>query len=147
MASMKPPLGILLAVVVALVAAAAPAPGESHWPRTLGKHHGKFWKREKVRDKLDLSQAQVQNLEQIFASHQQSLVDLEANVKRERSELDTLLTNEQTDDARVMTQVDVLEQARARLGKARVMMLLEMRKVLTPAQREALARLKEDRKD
>jgi len=133
-----------LVVAVVLMAAATSAPGASHWPGGLGKHHGKFWKREKVREKLQLSDDEVRDLERIFASHQQTFIDLEADVKKKRADLDTLLSDDQTDDARVMTQVDLLERARANLGKARVMMLLELRKILTPAQREALAHLKED---
>ena len=37
-----------------------------------------------------------------------------------------------------MAEVDLLEQARANLGKARVTMLLAMRKILTQAQRQKL---------
>ena len=42
------------------------------------------------------------------------------------------------DDNRIMAEVDLLEQARANLGKARVTMLLAMRRILTPGQREKL---------
>ena len=42
---------------------------------------------------------------------------------------------EACDDAQVMAQVGVVEAARSELNKSRTMMLLRMRRVLTPDQR------------
>ena len=140
---MKAGIGTLV-LAVALMAPAAPALGGSHWPAGLGRHHGKFWKREEVRRELQLTEDEVRNLEHIFAKNQQPLIDLAADVKKKRADLETLLVDDRADDKRITAQVDLVEQARANLGKARVMMLLEMRKALTPAQREKLVRLKEE---
>ena len=78
------------------------------------------------------------------ARHQGALTDLDAEVNKAKTRLDTLLGDDRADDARVLAEVDALEQARANLGKARVTMLLEMRRVLTPAQRNTLAELEDD---
>ena len=127
-----------------LMAPGVPAKAGSHWPSGLGTHHGKFWKKGDVRRKLGLTEDQVGSLEQIFARNQQTLVDLEADVKKKRADFEGLLADDRNDDNRIMAEVDLLEQARANLGKARVTMLLEMRRVLTPAQRNTLAELEDD---
>ena len=132
-----------LVLTVALIVSAATA--RADWPGGgLGKHHGKFWKKEKVRAKLQMGDDEVRSLEQIFARHQQTLIDLEAKVEKEKARLDALLAVDQADDKRVLAEVDALERARANLGKARVTMLLEMRRVLTPTQRGQLADMQED---
>ncbi len=132
-----------LVLTVTLIVSAATA--HADWPGGgLGKHHGKFWKKEKVREKLQMSDDEVRYLEQIFARHQGALTDLDAEVNKAKTRLDTLLGDDRADDARVLAEVDALEQARANLGKARVTMLLEMRRVLTPAQRNTLAELEDD---
>ena len=125
-----------------ILASVLMAPGmpaaASHWPSGLGGHHGKFWKKGDVRRKLGLTEDQVGSLEQIFARNQQTLVDLEADVKKKRADFEGLLADDRNDDNTIMAEVDLLEQARANLGKARVTMLLAMRRILTPAQREKL---------
>jgi Spy/CpxP family protein refolding chaperone len=132
-------------LTLALALIAAPGSARGAWPGGgLGKHHGKFWKKEKVREKLRMGDDQVEQLEGIFARHQQTLSDLETDVKKSKAELDELLADDQVDDQRVLAEVDALERARAKLGKARVTMLLEMRRVLTPAQRDELADHEED---
>ena len=127
-----------------LMAPGVPAKAGSHWPSGLGAHHGKFWKKGDVRRKLGLTEDQVGSLEQIFARNQHTLVDLEADVKKKRADFEGLLADDRNDDNTIMAEVDLLEQARANLGKARVTMLLEMRRVLTPAQRNTLAELEDD---
>src|SRR6266566_497055 len=110
-----------------LVVPGPSAEARSHWPGPLGGHHGKFWKRGDVRRRLELTEDQVRSLEQIFARNEQMLAD------------------DRDDDKRIMAEVDLLEQARANLGKARVTMLLAMRKILTSEQREKLRREHERR--
>ena len=140
---MKHLVGSLIFCAV-LVAPVVSALGGSHWPGALGRHHGKFWKREEVRRELELTEDEVGHLEQILARSRQALVDLKADVKKKRADLDALLADDRADNARILAQVDLLEHARANLGKARVIMLLAMRNVLTPAQRARLAHLKEE---
>lgn len=135
---------LMLAGVVLLVPGRG-ADARSHGG-PLGGHHGKFWKRGDVRSKLDLTNDQVRTLEQIFASNEHTLADLEADVKKKKTDFEALLADDRDDDKRIMAEVDLLEQARANLGKARVTMLLAMRKVLTPEQREKLRREHERRK-
>ena len=131
------------AVVWALAVAAALATSalaDERWPGG-GGHHGKFWRRDKVRDRLRLTDDEVDKLEDILARNRRRLEDLEDDVKKKRSALDRLLTDDRPDEATILAQVDQIEHARATLGKAGVAMLLEMRRVLTPEQQRELAQL------
>ena len=136
----------ILALAAALVAPAASALGDEHWPGGGGMHHGKFWRRDKVRHRLKLTDDQIEKLEAVLARNRQPLEDMEADVKKKRAALDALLADDLAGEATTLAQVDQIEQARARLGKARVAMLLEMRRVLSPEQRGQLVQLREKHK-
>jgi len=132
--------GRLLILLLALAVSPAFA---SHWPGGMGKHNGKFWKRDKVREALALTPQEVQDLEGIFDKAQPALIEFELEVKRGKAALDKAFVDDGVDDEQVLRQVDSLEDARAKLARARVKMLREMRRVLTPAQREALSRMRD----
>ena len=127
-----------LLLTLALAVVAAPGRADEHWPGG-GMHKGKFWRRDKVRDRLQLTDDEIDRLEDVVTRNRDRLEDMQDGVKRERTTLDALLRDDGAADDAVLAQVDRIEQARAKLGKARVAMLLEMRKILTPEQRRGLA--------
>ena len=135
---------LTLLLAAALLIPGAAALGGSHWRGAM--HNGKFWKKSDVREALQLTDDEVHSLDRIFAKNQNTLKDLKADVEKRREDLDTMLVSDEADDQGVLDQVEVLEQARARLGKARAMMVLEMRKVLTAEQRARLAQLRAERR-
>jgi len=114
----------LIAVVLgAAVLWAAPASAQAF----------KWWQSDRFKKELGLSQEQSTKIEGIF---QKSL----PNLRNEKDALDKAEADfnqmvETSDDAQVMAQVTVVEGARAELNKSRTMMLLRMRRVLTPDQR------------
>ena len=136
--------GVLLLAVNLLVPGAS-ALGGSHWHGAL--HKGKFWKKGDVREALQLTDDEVRSLEDILGKNQQTLRHLKGDVETKRDDLDALLAADQVDDKQVLDQVDLIEQARAKLGKVRALMVLEMRKVLTPEQRVKLAKLRAERRE
>ena len=136
----------ILALAAALVAPAASALGDEHWPGGGGMHHGKFWRRDKVRHRLKLTDDEIEKLEDVLAKNRQPLEDLEADVKKKRAALDALLNDDRSSEATILAQVDRIEEARAKLGKARVALLLEMRSLLTPEQRQQLVELGQEHK-
>jgi len=135
-------MACVLALAAALAATGASALGDERGPGGGGTHHAKFWRRDKVRHQLRLTDDEIDKLEDILARNRQRLEDMKADVKKKRTTLDALLTDDRTDEATILGQVDLIEHARAKLGKARVTMLLEMRGVLTPEQRRQLAQLR-----
>jgi Spy/CpxP family protein refolding chaperone len=132
-----------LFLVATLLMPGASALAGSHWRGAM--HNGKFWKKSDVREALHLTDDEVRSLDRIFARDQNKLKDLKVDVETRRDDLDALLVADAVDDQQVLDQVDLLEQARARLGKARAMLVLEMRKVLTAEQRAKLAQLRAER--
>ena len=106
-----------LLLAASLLVPGASALGGSHWRGAM--HNGKFWKKSDVRKELHLTDDEVRNFDRIFARDQNKLKDLKADVEKRREDLDAMLVADTVDDKQVLDQVDVLEQARARLGKAR----------------------------
>ena len=93
----------------------------------------KWWQSETFRRELGLSKEQSDKIETIF---QKTLPVLrQQKGALDKSEADFNQMVEASDDAQVMAQVSVVEAARSELNKSRTMMLLRMRRVLTPDQR------------
>ncbi len=95
---------------------------------------GKWWKRPKVVEALQITADQQQRLDEVFAKNRRAFVDLKADVDRRTIDLEELLSARDVDPKKVAAASESLEQARGRLGKARTMMVVEMRGVLTEAQ-------------
>ncbi len=112
----------LLALVFCALCAALPVSAQGF----------KWWQDDTFRRELGLTQEQSTRLEEIF---QKSLPTLRARtdaVEKAQLEFDRLVDS--GDDATVMQQVNTLEDARAEMNKARVAMLLKMRRSLTADQ-------------
>jgi Spy/CpxP family protein refolding chaperone len=93
----------------------------------------KWWQSDTFRRELGLTQEQSTKIEAIF---QKTLPALRQQKDAlDKSEADFNQMVEASDDAQVMAQVTVVEAARSELNKSRTMMLLRMRRVLTPDQR------------
>ena len=92
---------------------------------------GKWWKRPVVVEELKLSPEQQQRLDEVLTKNRRAFVDLKADVERRTIDLEDLLSSKDVDPKRVAAASEALEQARGRLGKARTMMVVEMRGILT----------------
>jgi Spy/CpxP family protein refolding chaperone len=93
----------------------------------------KWWQSETFRRELGLTQEQSTKIEAVF---QKTLPVLRQQKDAlDKAEADFNQMVEASDDAQVMAQVSVVEAARSELNKSRTMMLLRMRRVLTPDQR------------
>lgn len=95
---------------------------------------GKWWKRPKVVESLQITAEQQQRLDEVFSKNRRAFVDLKADVDRRTIDLEELLSARDVDPKKVAAASESLEQARGRLGKARTMMVVEMRGILTEAQ-------------
>ncbi len=95
---------------------------------------GKWWKRPRVVEALKITPEQQDKLEAIFSKNRRNFVDLRADVERRSIDLDELLSKKDSDPKKVASASDALEQAKSRLGKARTMMVYEMKTVLTDDQ-------------
>lgn len=95
---------------------------------------GKWWKRPAIVEGLKLSAEQQERLDDVFMKNRRAFVDLKADVDRRTIDLEDLLEARDLDTRKVAAASEALEQARGRLGKARTMMVVEMRGILTEAQ-------------
>ncbi len=117
---------LVLSTVLGAALAALPAPAQM-----LEMPPGKWWKRPAVVEALKLAPEQQQRLEEVFSKNRRTFVDLKADVERRTIDLEDLLAAREVEPRKVAAASEALEQARARLGKARTMMVVEMRGVLT----------------
>jgi Spy/CpxP family protein refolding chaperone len=118
------PKNLLRLIVVSfslLIASALPAAGQ-----------GKWWQSEEYKRELKLTPEQSRKLEDVFQAAVPTLKSLKKALDQAESEFERLL--ERGDDGSVMDQVERVEAARAELNKSHTMMMLKMKRVLTPDQ-------------
>jgi Spy/CpxP family protein refolding chaperone len=92
-----------------------------------------WWKDPKVVQELMLSADQSTRIDNLFRAVFPQLRQNKEELDRQEAELSRLL-EANADEATVLRQVDKVEGVRGSLNKARTLMLLHMRQVLTPKQ-------------
>jgi Spy/CpxP family protein refolding chaperone len=99
----------------------------------MGHQHGlgAWWKNSDVVKELQLSDAQVKQIEQTFLDYRLKLIDLRADVERQETKLQPLLEADQPSEQQVGSQVDAVVVARGKLEKTNTMMMLAIRRVLS----------------
>ena len=127
--------------LAALVLAASAAPAFAQLPEMP---MGKWWKRPKVVERLKIKPEQQERFDEIFAKNRRAFIDLKADVDRRAVDLDELLAKKDTDPARIVSATDALEQAKARLGKTRTLMIVEMKGVLSDEQWQRILELRDE---
>jgi len=106
---------------------------------------GKWWKNSEVVAKLQLSDAQIKQIEDTFLDYRLKLIDLHAEVERQETRLQPLIEADQPDEAKVGAQIDLVIAARGKLEKANTMMMLAIRKVLSVEQWKKLQSIQQER--
>jgi len=144
---------VLILIFVALICSVAPAqddpgpifmaqgPGSMGMGPMDGPHaiaggprpgpFGAWWKNSEVVKQLQLSDAQVKQIEQTFLDYRLKLIDLRADVERQETKLQPLLEADQPNEHEVGSQVDLVVAARGKLEKTNTMMMLSIRRVLS----------------
>lgn len=105
---------------------------------------GKWWKRPRIAAEINLTSEQQSQIEKIFSRARPKLIDLKADLEKEQGDLQDALENENADRRVVASRVDAVENARAELQKARILMVLDIREVLKPEQWERLVRMQQE---
>jgi TonB family protein len=139
---------MLLGTSLLLVLFTAGAQASGHAPQTPSPPRqdlGKWWKNSEIVRELQLSEAQVNRIEQTFLEHRLKLIDLRAELERQETRLQPLIEVDQPDEAKVGAQIDLVLAARGRLEKANTMMMLAIRRVLSVDQWKKLQAIQEQR--
>src|SRR5678816_4084730 len=92
---------------------------------------GKWWENSETAKKLQLTDNQISQLDQIFYDHKMKLIDYGAEMEKQDLKLQNLLDADQPDEGQVSSQVDQVLAARGKLEREFTMMNLNLRKVLT----------------
>ncbi len=95
---------------------------------------GKWWNNTELAKKLNLTDQQVAQMEQIFQQSRLKLIDQRAAVEKAEATLEPLMAADHPDESQVLAQIDKVAQARAELEKSNARMLLGIRQVLTADQ-------------
>lgn len=94
---------------------------------------------------LDLSDAQRKRVEDLGERHQRRAIQSRADLQTARLDLRKLMRADTPDRRAIETQIDRIAGLRAGLEKDRAGMLLDVRALLTPEQREQLESWREGR--
>ena len=117
---------IALTALLTLVASAAFA--------QINLPPGKWWRRAEVIELLSLSNDQQDRLEKVFSNSANDLIDLRGDVEKQSIALRTALDRPQLDREQVRQIAQRVNDARGRLFQRELMLLVDMRAVLTDEQ-------------
>jgi Spy/CpxP family protein refolding chaperone len=98
---------------------------------------GRWWRDPSIQRDLRLTAVQARRLDVIFESDLSARLALHQKIQRMEAELLRLIGDE--DEPRVLQVIDELAALSRKQHARRALMLLEMYKVLTPAQRAKLS--------
>lgn len=99
---------------------------------------GTWWQDSQIAQKLQLTDNQITQLNQIFTQHRVNLHSTVQEEQKANQALENLLATEQPDDDQVNAQVDQVLAARNKLQREFTTMNVDFRKVLTLDQWEQL---------
>jgi Spy/CpxP family protein refolding chaperone len=92
---------------------------------------GKWWQNSDIAKKLQLTDGQINQLDQIFYDHKVKLIDYGAEMEKQDLKLQTLLDADVPNEGQVEGQVDQVLAARGKLEREYTIMNLDLRKVLS----------------
>jgi Spy/CpxP family protein refolding chaperone len=95
---------------------------------------GRWWNNPDMVQKLGLTADQQKKMDDIFQQSRLRLIDLNAALQKEETIMEPLMAADQPDEAKILSQIDRVAQARAELEKANARMLLGVRRVLNQDQ-------------
>ena len=122
-------------------------PGMGGPPMERAFHDGQFgrwWNNPGMAQKLGITDQQKKQMDDIFLQHRLKLIDLNANLEKQETLLHPMIEADQPDEAKILSQIDAVAQARAELEKANARMLFDVRKTLTPDQWQKLKAMREE---
>ena len=132
-------VGVFAIVLASMLQAQNPPADPGPPPPPHGKsgrmmaHHemGQWWKNPDIASKLQLTDAQVAQLNQVFFDHKMRLIDYGADMEKQDLKLQNLLDADQPNESQVSAQVDQVLAARGKLEREFTMLSLNLRKVLS----------------
>lgn len=147
---MKTKVVLAFIVLVSGLWAQSPAPPAAPAPPGLKtrffyrQEMGKWWQNSETAKKLQLTEGQINQLDQSFLDHRMKLIDYGAAMEKQDLQLQSLLDADVPDEAQINAQVDRVLAARGKLEREFTMMNLDLRKVLSVEQWRQLKSMRGD---
>lgn len=104
---------------------------------------GKWWKRPRIAAAVGLTAEQTREIEAIFSKARPQLIDRKAELEKRQGELEDAVESN-ADRKMIAARVEEVEDARAELQKARILMMLDIKQVLRAEQWERLVRMQQE---
>ena len=95
---------------------------------------GKWWNNPPLERRLGLTEAQVQQMENVFQQHRAQLAEMRNSLRGLEAGLGPMIEMNRLNEAQITAQIDKIAQARANLEKLSSLMLLDLRRALTAEQ-------------
>ncbi|QEE26831.1 periplasmic heavy metal sensor [Terriglobus albidus] len=117
----------------------SPPPYSGSTPGTVSTMHGglqvgppgRWWDDKKFSESIGIQKEQRARMDAIVDANRGTLATLYRSLRKEEEALGPLVSAEQPDENRILSQIDRVAQARAELEKANARMLLGIRRELT----------------
>ncbi len=106
---------------------------------------GRWWDNPNVAQQVGITDDQKKKMDDIFQQNKLKLIDLKAALEKQEAIMEPLIEADQPDEAKILSQIDAIAQARAELEKANARMLLGIRTMLTPDQWKKLRTMAQTR--
>ncbi len=105
--------------------------------------HYKWWKNARIREEMELTDKQVETIDDIFSSYRGRILLFQRELKQEEAELLKVLRKPECSRDEVMEITDHIEDMKATLTRIKVEMYLKIKNVLTPEQQTMLYKIKD----
>jgi len=129
-----------LFVIAVLVAVLVPALASAE----DGGFIGRWWRMPAMASKIGLSEAEKLNLDQLYQTNRQNLINMKAAVDKERLILEDVMSKEPLNETKVKEQFQKVEKRRAVLSEERFRYVLEVRKLLGAVRFQKLTAIVEE---
>lgn len=104
--------------------------------------HGKWWKSQKIVEQLELSDTQVNQIEEIFSSYKGRIVALDSELRDKERDFSQKVKNPNSTRQEISQLDGEVESIKGQLREIKIDMFLRIRDVLTPEQRSKLHEIK-----
>ncbi len=94
------------------------------------KHRGLWWRSADLAHDLQLTEGEIEQLEQSFEASRLKMTQSKNQVESEQVKLQTLLERRDFDEDAIMAQHERLEKARSELARERFAFFVEVRKIV-----------------
>jgi Spy/CpxP family protein refolding chaperone len=105
--------------------------------------HYKWWKNPRIKEEMELTDKQVETIDNIFTSYKERIILFQRELKREEAELLNVLRKPECSRDEVMEITDHIEDMKATLTRIKVEMYLKIKNALTAEQQMTLHNIKE----